>query len=121
MPFRLLVVDDEEAIGFALKRYFERQGLEVDVTQDVDEARALVAARDYAVVMADLRLRGTCGHEGLDLIDHVRGRSPQAHCILLSAYTSEELEQAARARGARLLLRKPIGLPELWRHVQELL
>lgn len=110
---RILLVDDEEAITFATRRYFERRALHVDVASELAQAKAFVAAVVYDLVVVDLRLTGAQGAEGLDLLSHVRERQPAAKCVLLSAYVSAEVERAARERGAELVLRKPISLPEL--------
>ena len=110
---RILLVDDEEAITFATRRYFERRALHVDVASDLEPAKAFVASGSYDLVVVDLRLTGALGAEGLDLLSHVRERQPSAKCVLLSAYVSAEVERAALERGAALVLRKPISLPDL--------
>lgn len=110
---RILLVDDEEAITFATRRYFERRGLHVDVASELEQAKAFVAGGAYDLVVVDLRLTGALGTEGLDLLSHVRERQPSAMCVLLSAYVSAEVERAALDRGAALVLRKPISLPDL--------
>lgn len=117
----LLIVDDEEAIGFALKRYFGRNGLRVDVATDPDEARTFLAGSEYAVVLADLRLKGTHDAAGLDLLQHIQDTRPAVRCILLSAYANPETERLATERGAALVLRKPIALSDLLHHVRGLL
>ena len=115
-PARLLIVDDEEPILFALREYFSARSYEVDCASERAEAEELIASRSYAAVIADLRLAGD-GHEGLDLVDYATGRSPAARVIVLTAYGSPEIEQAARRRGARAFLHKPIPLAELERVV----
>jgi CheY-like chemotaxis protein len=110
---RVLLVDDEEAITFATRRYFERRALHVDVASELAPAKAFVAGGAYDLVVVDLRLTGALGAEGLELLSHVRERQPSAKCVLLSAYVSAEVERAARDRGALLVLRKPISLPDL--------
>jgi CheY-like chemotaxis protein len=110
---RILIVDDEEAITFATRRYFQRRSLHVDVASELAEAKAFVAAGPYDLVVVDLRLTGAQGAEGLDLLGHVREHQPQAKCVLLSAYVSAEVERAALERGAEIVLRKPISLPDL--------
>jgi CheY-like chemotaxis protein len=110
---RILLVDDEEAITFATRRYFERRSLHVDVASELDQAKAFVADGAYDLVVVDLRLTGALGAEGLALLSHVRDRQPDAKCVLLSAYVSAEVERAALERGAVLVLRKPISLPDL--------
>jgi DNA-binding response OmpR family regulator len=115
-PTRLLIVDDEEPILFALKDYFSARSYEVDCATARDEAEALIARHAYSAVIADLRLAGD-GHEGLELVGFTAGRSPATHVIVLTAYGSPEVESAARGHGAEAFLHKPIPLAELERVV----
>lgn len=113
MAPRLLIVDDEESIVFAMTRYFTARGFNVDAARELEEAQALLVNFQYAAVIADLRLTGVHGAEGLDIIDHVRQHCPATRTILLTAYGSPELEDEARARGVDAVLRKPKPLPDL--------
>jgi DNA-binding response OmpR family regulator len=117
MPARLLVVDDEESIRFAMDRYFRARGFDVDCARELEEAQALLANRRYAVVIADLRLTGVHGAEGLEIVAYVREHCPETRTILLTAHGSRELEEEARERGVDVVLRKPRPLPELTRTV----
>jgi DNA-binding response OmpR family regulator len=108
-------VDDEEPILFAMGEYFTTKGYEVDCARETHEAEALLAEHDYALAILDLRLTGTQGAEGLDVIELVRARSPQTRIILLTAYGSREIEAEARRRGADAFLHKPKPLSEVAR------
>jgi DNA-binding response OmpR family regulator len=77
------------------------------------EAEALIADNDYGLAILDLRLSGTHGAEGLDIIESVRAQSPQTRIILLTAYGSREIEAEARRRGADAFLHKPKPLSEV--------
>ena len=110
---RLLIVDDEEPILFAMREYFASKGWGVDCAREPQEAEALLAAQSYTVAILDLRLSGTPGAEGLDLIATIRARSPQTRIILLTAYGSREIEAEARRRGADAFLHKPKPLAEV--------
>lgn len=110
---RLLIVDDEALITFSMRRYFTSQGFEVDCAEQLDDAEALVDAFHYDVVIADLRLTGIGGSEGLDLISFVRSKSPAARTVLLTSYGTPEIEAEARARGADVVILKPKPLPDL--------
>lgn len=111
---RLLIVDDEEPILFALREYFTARAWEVDCASEREEAEALIDSRSYAALIADLRLAGD-GHDGLELVGYATGRSPATHVVVLTAYGSPEIERAARHRGAEAFLHKPIPLAELER------
>ena len=113
MPLRLLIVDDEAAIRFAVTEYFSAYGETIDSAADLASARQLLSLNRYDAVIADLRLG--CNEElaGLDIID-LAFRLPRRPCIvLLSAQHSPELVHEALRRGAHLALHKPLPLYEL--------
>ena len=118
---RLLIVDDEESISFAMARYFRSRNFEVDAARELEEAQALIANYRYDAVIADLRLTGVHGAEGLDIVSLVRERCPWTRTILLTAYMSEDLDAEAKARGVDLVIRKPQSLPDLAQTVLNLL
>lgn len=112
-PPRLLILEDEEWIAFSMKRYFLKRGFAVDCASELEEAEALVSNVRYDLVIADLRLTGVHGAEGLDMIGFVREHAPWTRTILLTAYGSPEVEAEARRRGVDAFVRKPRPLPDL--------
>lgn len=112
-PNRLLIVDDEIPILFALKDYFTRIGYEVDGARELEEAKALLANNPYSLVIADMRLTGIGGTEGLEMVGFVRERFPATRIILLTAYGSPEVEAEALKLGADAFLHKPKPLSEV--------
>lgn len=121
MSKRLLIVDDEESIRFAVKRYFTRIGFEVDCARELEEAEALAAHTQYGVVIADLSLSDSGSTEGLEIIRYVRRSCPTARVILLTAHGSPSVEKEAYRRGADAFLHKPKRLPELALIVDQLM
>jgi DNA-binding response OmpR family regulator len=109
----MLVVDDERAILLAIKSYFSHHGYSVDCAQELEEAEALMANLHYDVVIADLRLTGFHGTEGLEIVRSVRERYPRTSVILLTAYGSPEIEEVATRYGVSSFLQKPKPLAEL--------
>jgi DNA-binding response OmpR family regulator len=118
---RLLIVDDEESILLALQEYFTSYGFLVDCARELEEAEALLSRIAYALVIADLRLTGVYGIEGLQLIGFVREHSPTTRVILLTAYGTPEIEREARRLGVDAFIYKPKPLPELAQVVHGLL
>jgi CheY-like chemotaxis protein len=110
---RMLIVDDEEPILLAMQEYFRTLGYEVDCAREKEEAEALLAKVSYALVIADLRLTGIYGVEGLELVAYVRQRCANTRMILLTAYGTPEIEAEARRLGVDAFLYKPKPLPEL--------
>lgn len=113
MNKKLLIVDDEEAIVFALGEYFSAAGYDVDTASDLEQATALLKRKRYHVLLADLRLGGFGGSEGLALIADVRDRAPQTHSILLTAYGTPEVRAQAQALGVAAVVHKPVPLAQL--------
>src|ERR1044072_1338289 len=83
---RILIVDDEYLIVTAMRRYFEGLGYEVDAAHELEEAQALLANRNYALVICDLRLTGIGGVEGLQIVSDVHHRCAHTRVMLLSAF-----------------------------------
>jgi DNA-binding response OmpR family regulator len=118
---RLLIVDNEAAIRFALSEYFRETGWVVDAAAEKEEAEALLACTEYAAVIADLRLTGIYGVEGLDIVQWSRHLRPQTRIVLLTGNGTPELEEEARRRGADAFLHKPLPLHQLEAVVDSLL
>lgn len=113
MSARLLVVDDEEPILFAISEYFEPLGYQVDCARELEEAEALLSHVRYALLIADLRLTGIHSNEGLELIRFARDRSPWTRIIVLTGYGSADMEAEALGRGVDAFQQKPMPLAEL--------
>lgn len=118
---RILVVDDEEAIRDATREYLTALGYQVDAAQEREEAEALLSTATYSLVIADMRLTGVHGREGLELVGYLRERCPWARVVVLTAYGSPDLEAEARRRGADVFLEKPVPLSELARLANQLI
>jgi DNA-binding NtrC family response regulator len=110
---RILIVDDEESIRFAMSEYFKAHRYIVDCAQNVQEAEASLAEHSYSVVIADLRLEGFGDLGGLEVIRLVHEHYPDTRVIVLSAYRSPELEAEAGRYGIGVFLRKPQPLSEV--------
>jgi two-component system NtrC family sensor kinase len=74
----LLIVDDEEPIRRALRRFFERRGWVVEEAHDGLEGDRLLSAPDasqrYVAILCDLRMPGL---DGPELYARVKERSPE--------------------------------------------
>jgi len=121
IPKRMLIVDDEEAIRFSLTDFFSLLGFEVDSATELEQAEALLEIAPFDVVIADLRLTGINGREGLELIRYVRERAPATRIVLLTAYGSAEVREEAARCGADAFLQKPQPLAEVAQAVERVL
>jgi len=110
---RILIVDDEELIVLAMRKYFEGLGYTVDSAHELEEAQALLTTRRYDLVIADLRLTGIGGVEGLQIVSDIHQRHGDTRVILLSAYGTPEIERESYNRGADAFLHKPKSMMEI--------
>ena len=112
---RLLIVDDQATILFAMREYFTAFGHAVDCAPTLADAIQLLSTHAYDAVVADLCLTGNECRQGLQVVGFARARSPRTRVMLLSAYVSDELEREAVAMGASVVLRKPQPMAEIAR------
>ena len=120
MAERILMIDDEATILFALSDYFGLQGYRVDTAMDRETAEAFLAKRDYDLVIVDLRLRGWHSLDGLEIVRFVRAQR-QIPAVLLTGDSSPELVTAAKEAGAAAVLSKTMGLKTVERMVSNLI
>jgi CheY-like chemotaxis protein len=118
---RILLVDDEEHIVAATKDYLSGLGFDVDSAHELEEAQALLATGTYGLVIADLRLTSAHGREGLELVSYLHERAPHTRVIVLTAYSSPEVETEVRRRGADVVLSKPQPLVQVAQTASKLL
>lgn len=115
---RILVADDEEGVLFALKEYLGCCGWEVDAVLDPQEAQRLLATSRYAAVITDLRFSGPSGTEGLAIVRTARAHQPDTPVVVMTGYSTDDVEAEARRLGVDALVPKPVPLWEIARLVQ---
>jgi DNA-binding response OmpR family regulator len=79
---RILLVEDDAALASAVCSYLEAKAFVVDVAPGLTQARAALAAMQYAAVLLDLHLPDG---EGLSLLPHVRALRDRPIVIVLTA------------------------------------
>jgi two-component system cell cycle sensor histidine kinase/response regulator CckA len=116
----VLYVDDDEALVFLVQRLLRRRGYEVTGFTDPHEATAALEADPtrFDLMVTDYNMPGYSGLELLRAARTIRSDLPVA---LASGYVTTEIEQAARAEGARALIHKPNDVEELCATVDQLI
>ncbi|WP_338268322.1 response regulator [Corallococcus caeni] len=115
MPTRMLIVEDEASLRWALNRYFTLRGYEVICAENIAEAleTVSVAKTPFHVVLTDLHFEGRSCEDGLELVKCLKPLMPQLRFILLTASLEEDLRERARTAGVDVALVKPQRLPTL--------
>ncbi|PTL83124.1 sigma-54 dependent transcriptional regulator [Vitiosangium sp. GDMCC 1.1324] len=118
MRRRILVVDDELAVRFGIRHFFEAHGLEVIEAENCREARELFRGSRPDLVLLDYRLAdGTA----LDLLPEMRAMDSSIPVLVLTAHVSIETAVQVIKQGAEHFLPKPVELPTLLVMVERLL
>ncbi|HTG02372.1 MAG TPA: response regulator [Nitrospirota bacterium] len=117
---RILIVDDEPAILFALRMLFKRQPLIIDECDTLEKALTMIDAGSYAAVIADLRLTGEGSEEGLAILRHIREKKTATRVVIMTGNGNAEVQQEVRNLGAAIYLEKPVGVDILFNVLEQL-
>jgi two-component system, OmpR family, response regulator len=117
MSQSLLIVEDEPSIREPLARYLENNQYRIKAAASAAEARTLMTAHTFDLVIADIMMPG---EDGLSLCRHIRSTS-NIPVILLTA-KSEELDRILGLEvGADDYVVKPFSPRELLARVKAVL
>lgn len=107
---RVLVVDDEASIRFAVRRLLEQLGYEVAEAPDCRAAERAVEQHVLDAAVVDYQLTdGTA----LDILPRFVNHEPRIPVVVLTGHGSIELAVRCIQQGADHFLTKPIDLPAL--------
>ncbi len=107
MARHILIVDDEEAVCWALQRALTRAGHRVSVASSAEEAFALVPQQPPDAIVLDVRLPGL---DGLAALGRLRQLADDAPVIVVTAYGNLSTAVRAVEGGAFDYLAKPFDL-----------
>jgi putative two-component system response regulator len=113
-PVSLLVVDDEESIRNAVRKFLILQGHEVAVAATGEEALAILRRQKITGILLDVNLPGT---NGIDLVPRILELEPAAAILMLTAVNDATSAALCMQRGALDYLLKPIDLVHLGRAI----
>ncbi|MGP4055615.1 response regulator transcription factor [Mycobacterium sp. 4D054] len=116
---RVLIADDDDVVRDVVRRYLERDGLEVFTAHDGTEALRLLGSRRIDVAVLDVMMPGP---DGMTLCRTLRHRGEHSvPVILLTALGEEEDRIAGLEAGADDYLTKPFSPRELVLRVKSVL
>jgi NtrC-family two-component system response regulator AlgB len=112
---RMLIVDDEKNIRANLASFFQSIGHEAETAESGRQARAMIEAASFDLVLTDFRMAEM---NGLELLSEIKQRRPETLVILMTAYGTVENAVAAMKAGAFDYVTKPFSLDQI-QHLAE--
>jgi len=115
---RILIAEDDEALGKFVRQGLEGEHYSVDVAADGEQARIAATENDYDVVILDLNLPKL---DGVSVLRHVRMKKPSVPVLVLTQRTRVEDRVQCLDLGADDYLAKPFSYGELSARIRALL
>ncbi|HMF55210.1 MAG TPA: sigma-54 dependent transcriptional regulator, partial [Pyrinomonadaceae bacterium] len=108
---RLLIVDDEEAARYGMRRALSAFGYEISEADSAEAARILVEKQQPDLLLLDVNLPGA---SGLDLLRELQDEKKEAPLVvIITAHGSERMAVEAVKSGAYDYLSKPFEVDDL--------
>src|SRR6476469_2975521 len=117
-PTTLLVVDDEESIRNALRRFLVQHGYEVAVAATGEAALGILQRQKVTGMLLDVNLPGI---SGVELVPQIMEIEPSVAILMLTAVNDATSAALCMQRGAFDYLIKPIDLGHLGRAIHHAL
>lgn len=112
---RVLFVEDDAMNRRVVRDMLGVAGITVEEAPDAEAGLAMVDARDFAVVLMDLRMPGMDGLEAIKRIRERKDYKANWPIIVVTADTSLHIREACIAGGADELLMKPVAMQPLFK------
>jgi DNA-binding NtrC family response regulator len=106
----ILIVDDESNIRLTLSRALETLKVDVDTASNGEEALAKLKAKEFTLILLDLRMPGMTG---MEVLRKLRETRPDIRVIIMTAYGTIESAVEAMKLGAVDFIQKPFVPAEI--------
>src|SRR5918996_979406 len=112
---RLLIVDDEEAARYGMRRALETFRCAIAEAESAEAAHALMRNSNFDLLLLDVNLPGITGLDFLNQIrsEHEASKTEPPHVVIITAHGSERLAVQAVKSGAYDYLSKPFEVDDL--------
>jgi len=109
-PVRVLIADDEAVVRTGVARVLERQGIEVHLAADGQEALELMAEQTFSIIFLDIKMPRV---DGLEVLKYLHANSPKIPVIMITGYPTMDSAIECLKLGAVDYLMKPFRADEL--------
>lgn len=114
---RVLVVDDEPEVTFALQAFFLGKGYEMMTALDGLQAMRLIRQSSIDLVILDMKMPGV---NGVEVLKFIHAQSPSTKVVVVTAY-DVQFQELVEQLGVDGFLIKPFGIQALTSTIEEVL
>ena len=120
MVKNVLIVDDDQEMLDALRSGFQKyeDTFTVTTAKDGDEAVRILKKQTVSLIVTDLKMPRM---DGFSLLQHVMENFPDIPVIVITGYSTPEMERMAKVGGAVGYIAKPFMLDSLARRIMSTL
>jgi DNA-binding response OmpR family regulator len=113
---KLLIVEDEEALGLLYKEELGREGYDVTMARSAEQGLEMLSEEEFDLIVTDIRMPGK---DGVELIAQIMGMRKDIPIIINTAYQSYKEDFMTWAADAYIV--KSSSLDELKAKIRQLL
>lgn len=106
----ILIVDDEESVRDSLNNWFIEDGYSVECAENAKQALLLLEARNFDIILADIKMPGM---DGLEMHRRIKMLNKDAIVIIMTAFASVDTAVQALKDGAYDYVTKPFDPDDL--------
>lgn len=106
----ILVVDDEESVRDSLYNWFIDDGYAVDCAENAKQALTMLEARDFDIILADIKMPGM---DGMEMHRRIKTLNKEPIFIIMTAFASVDTAVQALKNGAYDYVTKPFDPDDL--------
>jgi DNA-binding NtrC family response regulator len=106
----VLVLDDEPIVIKSLRMALRKIGCVVEVFDNPEVAMRRLDEKTFDIVVTDVVMGDV---DGIQVLEHVKERSPRTKVIIMTAFAMMELARKAMERGAFDFIAKPFDAEEI--------
>lgn len=115
---RVLILDDEPIVCKRLRPAFQKAGYEVEAFTDSASAMARIEAKQFDIVITDLKMQGT---DGMQLLSRTKEIWPDTKVIVITGFATSETAKESMRKGAFDFIAKPFKLNDILDTVRRLM
>ncbi|MEW5898933.1 MAG: response regulator [Bacillota bacterium] len=113
---RVLVIDDEEGMCWALEKALEEEGHQVFTATCGLAGLAVFKAQEIDLVLCDIKMPDI---SGLEVLEQIRKKKPNVPVVIMTGYSTLSVALEAIKKGAVSYLTKPFHISQLKELVQK--